>query len=203
MRHLNDAELVDFVEGRLTGPQTTHAKTCADCLARAATMRDALAGAADVPVPEPSPLFWEHLSSRISTAIDREPAPRAGRAWRPLRAPAWAWAVTAVLAALVVTATLWRGWQPGVQPTQVAADRPARGQPQADTNRDVWNEDVEEDQAWAVVRAVAEDIGWDGANDADISVRPQSADHVVPQLSSEERSELARLIEEELRRSGA
>lgn len=203
MGHLQVVELVDLLDGRLAPARAKHLDACAECAARAEKVREEFQTAADIPMPETSPLFWPHLASRVRDAIQEEPAPRAAGAGRFLHAPAWAWAATAVVA-IVASATVWRLSQPGVQFTTLAVpDRLASGEPPGDTNHDVWNEDIEVDEAWAVVRAVAEDVGWDGATEAGIGVRPQSAEHVVPQLSTEERSELARLIEEELRRSGA
>ncbi len=35
--------------------------------------------AAEVEVPEPSPLFWDHLSARVGEAVAAEQAPR--RSW--------------------------------------------------------------------------------------------------------------------------
>jgi hypothetical protein len=204
MRHLNTGELVDLAEGRLAPARAAHARDCAECAARADSVRETLRDVADVPVPEPSPLFWEHLAARIGDAIGGEPAPRAVGIWGELRTPAIVWTAGVVLAASIVAVAVWRGSQPAVQPgTQAALDAPAAELPAAGTNPDIWNEDIEGDEAWAIVRAVAEDAGWDETNAAGISARPESAEHVVPQLSTEERSELARLIEEELRRTGA
>lgn len=201
MRHLNAVEIVDLVEGRLAPARTGHVETCGTCRARVETTREALASAADLSIPEPSPLFWEHLSSRVREAIGRGPAP-AARRWSGL--PAWAWVSAAVLVVAVGSAPLWRASQRDVHlATEAAIEQPARTLPPAGAGHDIWNDDIESDRAWAVVLAVAEDVDWDGVSKAGIVVRPQAAERVVPQLSSDERSELARLIEEELRRSGA
>ncbi len=204
MGHLSAVEIVDLVEGRLAAARAAHVDSCADCRARVDSTREALAGAADLQVPEPSPLFWEHLSSRVREAIDREPPPAVAAGRLFLGLPAWAWAAGAALAMVVASAAIWRGSQPAVAPaTQAAITRPPAGLLPAEPGHDIWNEDIESDQAWAVVRDVAEDIDWDDVSEAGITVRPQAAEHVVPQLSGDERSELARLIEDELRHSGA
>jgi hypothetical protein len=204
MRHLNAVEIVDLVEGRLAPERAAHPDVCAQCAALVNRTREAAAHAAvGGEVPEPSPLFWEHLSGRVREAIDREPVPVPTR-WRGgLRIPGWAWAAAA-MALVIGSAAIWRGLSPA-SPASVpaAVGRAPGGLPAASPGPDLWDEDVEADRAWAVVRAVAEDIDWDETSEAEIAARPHAAERVVPQLSSVERAELVRVIEEELRRNGA
>lgn len=203
MGHLNAVEIVDLVEGRLPPGRAAHAGVCAQCAALVIRTREALAHVAGGgEVPEPSPLFWEHLSGRVREAIDREPVPVPTR-WRGrLKMPGWAWAAAA-MALLVVSAATWRGLSPASPLPAPAIDRAAGGLPAPVPGLDIWDDDVEADQAWAVVRTVAEDVDWNETSEAEIAARPHAAERVVPQLSSVERAELARLIEEELRRNGA
>src|SRR5689334_13377184 len=51
----------------------------------------------EVDVPEPSPLFWDHLSQRVRTAVASEPVPQ------PRWAVNWIWlgGIIATLAVLV------------------------------------------------------------------------------------------------------
>jgi hypothetical protein len=98
---------------------------------------------------------------------------------------------------------MWRGLSPASPVPAPAIDRAAGGLPATAPGPDIWDDDVEADQAWAVVRTVAEDVDWNETSEAEIAARPHAAERVVPQLSSVERAELARLIEEELRRNGA
>lgn len=202
--HLSEVELVDCVEGRLTQARAEHVEACAECSTRAAGIRDVVERTTGVPVPEPSPLFWEHLSARVSEAIDREPFPRSDDRGRFMRAPAWAWAATAACATIIAAAALWRGVQSDHRRDAVRG--PAGAEvvlPLPAGNADAWSEGVDADRAWALVQAVAEDAGLEETSAAGIVARPQATDHVIPQLSSEERSELARLIQEELHRNGA
>ncbi len=203
MDHLNAVEIVDMVEGRLPPERAAHPATCAACAALVDRTRDALTTAAGVPVPEPSPLFWEHMSSRVREAIGREPAPGTARWLRPLGVPGWTWATAGALAVALVSAAIWSAAPtPVPAPAQATVDRPAGG-PAAPADHDIWSEDTGPDQAWEVVQAVAEDVDWDDTSEAEIAARPHAAERVVPQLSSDERAELARLIDEELRRNGA
>jgi len=63
-------------------------------------------------------------------------------------------------------------------------------------------DDLDSDQAWAVVRTVADDAADDAAQDAGIATRPDAADRMTLELSSREKFELAQLIAGELKRSG-
>jgi hypothetical protein len=197
-QHLTDLELVDHLDGRLAAERARHLSGCATCAGRADRMTEVVDAASGIDVPEPSPLFWQHQASRISEAIAaddvRRPAHRA--VWGLI--PRWAWTVALVLLGAGI---YWLRPQP-------LADRvaPAPAFPvvsEATPSHDVFSEGADVDEAWAVVRTVAEDVGWDGANDGGVVVRPEAAERVVPQLSAAERSELARLIAEELRRNGA
>ena len=63
-------------------------------------------------------------------------------------------------------------------------------------------DDLEGDQAWAVVRTVADEAGDNAADDAGIATRPDAAERMTLELSSHEKSELALLLASELKRSG-
>jgi hypothetical protein len=199
--HLTEVELVDFVEGRLTPARAEHVEACAECSTRAVGIRTVVERTAGAPVPEPSPLFWEHLSARVSDAIGPEPFPRPDDRGRFMRAPAWAWAATAACATIIAGAALWRGVQSEHRRDAVSGPDAAEiVLPLPDGDPDAW---IGTDGAWALVQALAEDAGWEETGAAGIVARPQATDHVIPQLSGEERSELARLIQEELHRNGA
>jgi hypothetical protein len=65
------------------------------------------------------------------------------------------------------------------------------------------DDDPEQDAAWAVVRTAAVDLDYDAALEAGISPSPGAAETAAMQLSVAERAELARLIQEEIKRTGA
>src|SRR4051794_29807445 len=90
--HLNAEELVDIAEGTRGESAAPHLAGCEPCRAQLRELRAMMATARDVDVPEPSPLFWDHLSARISDAIAAAPgqprgsssvfgASEGGRAW--------------------------------------------------------------------------------------------------------------------------
>ena len=202
--HLKDSEFADLIDGVLPTERRQHLDRCESCQARAAGLPAVLARAAEADVPEPSPLFWEHFSARVASAV-RDSSPQrvpatAGFGW--LRRPAVVWMSAAAVALLVLVTTLSRG----IQPLELNA--PAARVPTTDAavlppgvSSDA--EDLEADQAWALVRTAADDLEWreEDAHAAGLSARPGSADRAVLELSAEERIELARLLDDELRRS--
>ena len=80
MSHLSRDERLLALEGALHAARQAHTSRAA---CRCRTEVDALAprrGAGSaVDVPEPSPLFWDHLAARVGDAIAREPAPSPDR----------------------------------------------------------------------------------------------------------------------------
>jgi hypothetical protein len=201
MTHLTDTEFVELIDLQLAADRVRHVQNCEVCQARADELRTALARVVEPDAPEPSPIFWEHFADRVRTAIqDETPESTGWRNW--LRAPGFAWAATAAaVGALLLVATLWRS-TPSLSTTAPTApsvasagsDEPIAGE---------MSDDIESDEAWALVRTVADDMAWDDARAAGIAVRPGTAERAVMGLTERERRELARLLEEELKRSGA
>jgi hypothetical protein len=205
MTHFSELELLDAAEGQLAADRQRHAIECVECARQLDDLRAVLARAADVDVPEPSPLFWDHLSARVRQDIARETPSRWARwttssGFRPW--PATAVALVAAIA-LAVTVTVFRS-SPN-DPTADSDPQRVAGTPTPTVNpADVAPvDDVEGDEAWAMVREVADEVVWDDVTEAAISARPGSAERAVQTLTAAERSELAALIAEELKRAGA
>ncbi len=198
MTHLTGTELVDLLDGHLRAERMRHAETCATCREHAHALRAVLRSAHADPIPEPSPLFWEHLSTRVSAAVQAGPLPSR---WAALFASErWRLAAAAVVL-LLVTAV---GWQLFVSRSGGGAVSPAT----APAGQTLTEASVEPDaepflDAWDAIEAVAEDLEWEEAQSIGIAFRPGSAEPHVDDLTVDERAELARLIEEELKRSGA
>jgi hypothetical protein len=210
MKHLNRAELVDFIEASplLPAGRARHVSACHQCRAEADALRSMRALATTDEVPEPSPLFWDHFSARVAEAV-REEEPGRDRAavatmrWR--RSPLATWAAAATMAVLVMVTVVWR--------TTLHAPAPARGPamsgasartptiaPDAAAAGD--DSDVDADEAWAVVRAAAQDLRWEEAHAAGLSAHPGAAEGLALELTADERSELARLLDKELKHTG-
>lgn len=205
MTHLTPEEFTDLVDGVLPADRHGHLTGCPACRERADALRVTLQAAASNDVPEPSPLFWDHFSARVAEAIRREP--RAAQGWaRWMRTPAIAWASVAAAVVLVLAAVAWR--QGGRDTAASAGQVPAVAHRQSPTaavaekDLQIAAADAEPDEAWALVRTVAEDVAWDDAHAAGITARPGAAEGLAVELSAEERAELARLLETELKRAG-
>jgi hypothetical protein len=197
--HLDEVELVDALDGRLTPALEGHLHACTGCTTRVQTLRDAVAGVQlTADVPEPSPLYWEHFSRRVHDAV-REDAirqQRTARWWRPVRIAALT--AAALVAIALATVVLQQARQSDSREAPVIATQtPPEEPPQRGAL------DVDGDPDWALVRAVADDLYREDAPDAGIHARPGSADRVADEMSPAERQELARLLEDELKRTGA
>jgi len=211
MKHLSRAEIVDFIEASplLPAGRARHVSTCNECRAEADALGSMRALATTDEVPEPSPLFWDHFSARVADAIRDEAPGRhadapAGMRW--LRAPFATWAAAATMAVLVMMTVVWR--------TTLHAPAPAMGPAMAGTAAGKGTvapvtdaaasdeSDVDADEAWAVVRAAAQDLRWEEAHAAGLSAHPGAAEGLALELTADERSELARLLDKELKHTG-
>lgn len=186
MKHLTPADFADAIDGRLSESGRAHVEGCLACAARVTSLRDALHEVEDAEgLPEPSPLFWEHFSSRVSAAV-HDTVPDA-RAW--WRHPAWAIACSIVLVAAAVI---------GVRDSRL---------PRPDTKVLLApslpvDAPVADDPAWNLLTDVAAAMEEDDPHAAPLTVRPSEVDRAVTALSGTERAELKRLLQDEMKRSG-
>jgi hypothetical protein len=204
MTHLTELELVDSLEGRLVPSRMQHLAGCETCRHSVSDLRDVLTRTAELDVPEPSPLFWEHFSARVRTSVEEtEPDSPTWPLWTERPGIRWAMAAAFVmtLGAGAWLAT-WRTASPGVQPI---AEGPRVVSTTSTPAVEIADEvvDVESDEAWALVRAVADDVSWDAAEAEGMGARPGSAERALLTLTVEERSELLRLLQIETKRTGA
>jgi hypothetical protein len=124
--HLTPEELIDSRERQLPPARQAHADSCAVCRAELAQLDEVLLDVAAVDVPEPSPLFWDHLSARIRDRVAHEPPPGAGRDHPLARLTDWLtgwsvaprWAFAAALLALCASLgwLAWSEWRRDVDP---------------------------------------------------------------------------------------
>lgn len=204
MRHLSRTELLDIVdasEGAAPAVERhRHVETCEACQAEVAALRATLAEARHDAGGEPSPLFWDHFAARVSEAIrDESPAAVEHSRLSWLGGQTAAWTAAALMVILGMTTVAWRATlhAPTTTTREVAI---VETTPVA---RSVPVEDLDADREWNLVRAAADGLQWDDAQAAGIVARPGSAERVVMELSADERAELARLLESEMKRSGA
>ncbi|MEY4095782.1 MAG: hypothetical protein RLZZ53_2981 [Acidobacteriota bacterium] len=182
MTHLTPDELIDAVDGVLAGERSAHLAACEECRAQLDDLSAVLNDARQVAVPEPSPLFWQHLSARVNEGIESEPA----GAW-----PGWLrWQVLLPLgaAAMVILGLMMA--VPKQDPRIASAayeDAVVEPGPAADDN-------------WGVVATLVGDLDLDTAAATGV-IGPGVADRAVLALTAEEQLELTRLLQAELARA--
>lgn len=185
MTHLTSDELIDAIEGLLDTARLQHLDSCEACRQQVTGLGSVLNEARAVAVPEPSPLFWAHLSQRVRAAIDAEPQAAGG--WRE-----WVrWPVLAPIAALSLMVMALAVAVPRQQPL-VSAPLATNTVPADGTHRD---------EGFAVVADLVGDMDWDTAMSAGLSIAPGAADRAMLELTAAEQQELTRLLKAELTRT--
>lgn len=188
MTHLTDEQIVDAMDGSLLPAAAAHVSACAACASKVGEARNAFREAAGLDVPDPSPLFWQHFAERVNAAIDHPPV---ASGWGWPRVAGWATAVLLVIGVIAIFAM-----RSGEVPRQI----PVVQTPAGDVVEPI---PIDEDEAWAVVRTLATDLHYEDAHEAGVMPRAGAVDRAATELSEEERAELVRLLENELKRTGA
>jgi hypothetical protein len=183
MSHLTSDELIDAIEGLLPSEQQAHLSSCLECQQQLDELASVLSEAKQVSVPEPSPLFWQHFSTRVNEGIDNQ----AAGAW-----PQWLrWqvllplgAVAMIILALMIAVP--KSSMPGDAPVAlvapVAPDAPAS------------------DDNWGTLVALVGELDLETASAAGV-IQPGFAEQAVVHLTREEQQELSRLLQAELTRA--
>ena len=195
MRHLTSDQLVDLAEGVRPETSIPHLQSCAACRAQLAELRAILSAAAEADVPEPSPLFWDHLSARVHQAVEAERAGAMTRRWRwPSRwnVPLWIGSLAVIVLAVIFMARGSGSNAPGARESiegvaESQADVPA----------------LVDDASLSLVADLVTGLDWDAAVDAGLTTDAGITDEVVTQLSDGERRELRQLLRMELDRPPA
>lgn len=190
MNHLTADELIDAVEGMLEAGRQAHLDACDDCRRQFADLSSVLREARAVDMPEPSPIFWQHFSERVRTAIDGEALPSAGWPWLrwPVLVPLGVMALLLLVVLLRMPATI----DPAAPP--VAVNDPAAG---SATTDDI----ALADDRWVLVSDIVGEMDWETAGAAGFVVEPGDAERAVFELSPDEQRELTRLLRVELQRA--
>jgi len=182
MTHLTSDELLDAMEGMLDAERQAHLSSCEECQRQLADLSGVLGEARQVSVPEPSPLFWQHFSQRVSLAIDDAPSTGGWPAW--LR-----WQVLLPLGsvALIVVALLIAVPTNDAGTVEIADESPAAV--------------AVTDDSWVAFAELFGDVDLDTAAAAGMIGRPDVAEQAVLELTAEEQQELTRLLRAELQRA--
>lgn len=190
MTHLTPEEFVDAAEGLLSPGRLQHLERCGTCRREVSALSALMGEAAGSPCPEPSPLFWEHLSARVRQAVRAEVEPTVPWGLSRLRWPALV--PLGVLAALVVASV-------ATMPHRSRPDAPLASVSSGSAERELEFE--ADDRDWSVLADLVGPLDWETAEAAGLALTPGDAELVVHELSAEERQELSRLITDELTRA--
>jgi hypothetical protein len=200
--HLSADELVDLADRTRPERSAPHLAACDQCRRQLRELREMTASVAEVGVPEPSPLFWDHLSQRVHDAVAAQEAPRRTwldvSSWRRLLTPWSAVAVMLVLAVLssrLLSPTGPPHVGPPLPPPAAIADATLRD--------DLFNDAaVDEDASLTLVASLTANLDLEAAEEAGLA-QGDSAEHAVTHMNGDDLRELRRLLKEELARSGA
>jgi hypothetical protein len=189
MRHLTPEQLVDAAESAAARSTLAHLAVCEECR-RAVTDCQSVLRAVERDVPEPSPLFWDHLSARVRAAVDAEPdQPTRGWLVFDWRRVSITVASAAAIAAIVFVVS---NRERPVTPSMSFVDP-------VSVERTV----AADDPSLAFVSELSNGMDWDAAHDAGLVAHSGLMDRAVGELSPGERAELRKLLQEELAKGGA
>jgi hypothetical protein len=181
MKHLDLDERLALVEGG-GAPAHPHLAACARCRAEVDAGRAALAEAVAVTVPEPSPLYWDGLSRRVSDRLAAETPQRAAVGW-----PFWRVLVplSMVVGALLIAVEVDHGGrQRALAPTAAVV-------PIGDGSEAV---PASVDGEWALLGHLAGEFDLDTLADGLGRPGESAAESAIWELSEQERVELAALL---------
>ena len=188
-RHLTPEQMIDAAES-VRPVDIPHLASCEQCRRQVSELRDAMSTAANAELPEPSPLFWDHFASRVTEAVASSP-PERRSIFSFASFPPGAWlraAIAVAVASAVIMAVVTYDRDGGSRPVPFA-DR--RAEPA-----------LADDPLLDLVADLGVDVDWESAAEVGLTTREGTADRAVTQLTEEERTELQRLLEQELKRSG-
>lgn len=207
--HLRMDELIDLADKTRERATAPHLDVCRDCVRALEALEQAMSAAGEWDVPEPSPLFWDHLSARVREAVRAEGEPTPGfwpsllGGWRIGRAPGVVYAVAAGAVLVLLVFLRGQGGQSGVpaSPGTGAAVVSAALAPEG-----AVGDELPEDPSLTLVAdltaGMSGDTAWTLVQDAGLATEG-SAEHAVTHLTETELRQLYRLLERELARPGA
>jgi hypothetical protein len=191
--HLTSDELLDLAEGTRAESSAPHLAKCDTCRHQLNELRDVMA-TLQVDVPEPSPLFWDHFSARVSEAIASDA--QSARSWFGIGR--WSWGVAVAMTAVVLAIAVSRVPKTPADTARgsatVVAEVPAA---------DIGSTLTADDPSFLLLRDLAGNLDWDAAAEVGIGMDVGSADTAVAELSEGERTELQRLLREAISPTGA
>lgn len=199
MTHLSPHTFVDLLDGTLAEAAVPHLASCNRCRRQLSELRVTWKAAAESEVPEPSPLFWDHLSARVHDAVADEGLSRAP--W--LRIIDWSWTSVGLFGAAVATLALVAFLQlprSGSQATSVSvvsANAAAASAFVADAEPVA----LPDDESIGLMADLASGLDWDDVAELGLTT-DGLADRATSEMTADERVELQRLLHEALTPAG-
>jgi hypothetical protein len=185
MKHLDLDERLALIEAGAER-EHPHLAECARCRAEVQTARTVLADARAVTDPEPSPLFWDSLSRRISERVAAEGPVRVSIGW-----PFWRALVPLTVAVGALVIAVGFGHE---RRSQTAAPSAV----EMTVDGAVGREDVVgTDDEWALLGHLAGEFDFETLTDSVGPSREGAVGSAVWELSERERVELAALLRAE------
>lgn len=210
MTHLSPEQLLDVADGTRPDEEFPHLRSCAICAREVADLRGTIAAAAEVDVPEPSPLFWPHLSQRVRDAVADEQPGTAGPERLGLspvpQAFASGWWRLAAAAVVALVAAVFLSQRQQMLPPTTQMLPPTTGVSSSvpgDLRQPVEVPAFDDDAALSLLADLTSGMDWEATAEAGLVPAVGAVDSVVLALSVEERLELHRLLQEALGGSGA
>lgn len=200
--HLDEAALLDVAEGTASEHAATHLAGCERCRLQVEDLRSAMRMAEDASVPEPSPLFWDHLSARIRQAVAEPAADAPAGVVAGWAARLWNWQLlTAAVAAVAIIVAVAVNRQ---SPSEMnRAQSTVASTPAVVTTTGDLTPSIENDPSLSFIADLAGDLDWDDAVEAGLTSGADAVERVVQEMSDDERRELRRVLQEEMGRPGA
>jgi hypothetical protein len=207
MVHLTADQFVDVADGVAAEADMPHLASCADCRRLLADLRAIMTEAGGVEAPEPSPLFWNQLSSRVHDAVAEESARTPS--WREwlLLPRVWVPALTCGLAvALFVALQPRQALAPSTTSTRTVSTIPATPLPLTGGRAALPAAQPSlpplgssDDPQLGLVADYGISLGWDEMRDEIALGSPgPSSDAVLDSLTVDEQRELQRLLADEM-----
>ena len=191
--HLSPERLVDIAEGTQPESSAPHLVDCDACRRQLNELRAMMAAMADVEVPEPSPLFWDHFSSRVADAVAAEPATTGWNWWLRAAMPfALATAAALLIAFFATTRLIAPHRMEAPSGVTFVAERPP-------LPRETLAPEVT-DPSLLLMADLAGNIDFDSAREAGLAGRG-SAEHAVTHMTEPELQQLHDLLQHELDKS--
>ncbi len=205
--HLTPEQFVDLAEGTQPESAVPHLAACDACRRELADLRAMMTAAAEPgvdAVPEPSPLYWSHLSSRVRDAVAQEAAPRSwrGQLLRPFVLVPSLGAALAV-AIIAVVASNRTVDAPAIPSSPLVSSSTALVPERTPSLPPLAPLGAADDPQLAVVAGVATAVDWDEMMDEVAMSTADTSDAVASALTQDEQRELQRLLTEAIAQPGA